>query len=101
MNNYNKSSSNVVIDEDFAKRLEQLTKGVNNLLDKAEHSNRTDQVIRNSAYYCFHVIWNLNVFLTNSKIPLAFVSAKTKILFIENISSNTVIAELLLLLLSV
>lgn len=47
MKYFNSSSiGNIVVDVDFESRLTELTAGVNNLLDKAEESNSTDQQLQ-------------------------------------------------------
>ena len=47
MKYFNSSSiGNIVVDVDFESRLTELTAGVNNLLDKAEETNSTDQQLQ-------------------------------------------------------
>ena len=47
MNNFNSSSSGaLVVDANFERRLKELTEAVNELFDKAESSNSTDQTLQ-------------------------------------------------------
>ena len=63
-------------------------------------------LVLNYVPYITHVICNFNLMIKIkerkiSQIPLDFASTKTKILFIENISSNTVIAEVVVVCIEV